>query len=207
MVGASLAVSGAAFQGLFRNPLVSAGILGVSAGAGFRRRAGHILFNSIAFNFAFAFIFGVVAVLFSLMVGRIYETTPTVMLVLGGVIVSAIFTALLSVIKYVADPYNQLPTIVFWLLGSVASARYRDIAVAGIPMLAGMAGIIAMRWQINILSMGEKEAQTLGDQSGPGHAAGNRLSHAGDGGSGLCQRHHRLGRADHPSYCPDDRRQ
>jgi iron complex transport system permease protein len=84
------------------------------------------------------------------------------MLVLGGVIVSSVFGALLSFVKYVADPYEQLPTIVFWLMGSLASARYRDIFIAGIPMAAGVAGILLLRWQINVLSMGEREARSLG---------------------------------------------
>jgi iron complex transport system permease protein len=84
------------------------------------------------------------------------------MLVLGGVIVSSVFSALISFAKYVADPYEQLPTIVFWLMGSLASARIEDIAIAGIPMILGMLGILAVRWQVNVLSMGDKEARTLG---------------------------------------------
>jgi len=84
------------------------------------------------------------------------------MLVLGGVIVSSVFSALISLVKYVADPYEQLPTIVFWLMGSLASARYRDILIAGIPMVLGLFGIFAVRWRINVLSMGDKEAHTLG---------------------------------------------
>ncbi len=84
------------------------------------------------------------------------------MLVLGGVIVSSVFSALISFAKYVADPYEQLPTIVFWLMGSLASARVEDIAIAGIPMVLGVLGLLAVRWQINVLSMGDKEARTLG---------------------------------------------
>jgi iron complex transport system permease protein len=84
------------------------------------------------------------------------------MLVLGGVIVSSVFSALISFAKYVADPYEQLPTIVFWLMGSLAAARYHDILVAGIPMAVGVAGLIGIRWKINVLSMGDKEAHALG---------------------------------------------
>ncbi|OQA09030.1 MAG: putative ABC transporter permease protein [Firmicutes bacterium ADurb.Bin373] len=98
----------------------------------------------------------------SYMIGRVYNTTPAIMLVLGGVIVSSVFSALISFAKYVADPYDQLPAIVFWLMGSLASARFQDIAVAGIPMAVGIAGLLAIRWRINVLSMGDKEARSLG---------------------------------------------
>lgn len=162
MVGGSLAVSGAAFQGLFRNPLVSSGILGVTSGAGFGAALAIVLFHTTAPIYVFAFLFGGLAVLLSFLIARVYNTTPTIMLVLGGTIVSSVFAALISFAKYVADPTNELPSIVFWLMGSLASARYQDIVVAGIPMLAGTIGIVAVRWRINVLSMGDKEAHTLG---------------------------------------------
>lgn len=163
MVGSCLAVSGAAFQGLFRNPLVSSGILGVSSGAGFGAALAILLFHAAtSATYIFAFAFGMLAVLLSYLIGRIYNTTPTIMLVLGGVIVSSVFSALISFAKYVADPYEELPTIVFWLMGSLASARYQDILIAGIPMAIGVAGLIGIRWRINVLSMGDKEAHTLG---------------------------------------------
>jgi iron complex transport system permease protein len=162
MVGGCLAISGTAFQGLFRNPLVSSGILGVSSGAGFGAALAILLFNSMSATYAFALIFGILAVCLSYLIGRMYKTTPAIMLVLGGVIVSSVFSALISFAKYVADPYEQLPTIVFWLMGSLAAARYHDILVAGIPMALGVAGLIGIRWRINVLSMGDKEAHALG---------------------------------------------
>jgi iron complex transport system permease protein len=162
LVGGSLAVSGACFQGLFRNPLVSSGILGVSSGAGFGAALAIILFSHGAPVYLFAMVFGAVAVLCSFLIGRVYNTTPTIMLVLGGVIVSSVFSSLISLMKYLADPADQLPAIVFWLMGSLASANYHDIFVAGIPMVIGMAGLCLIRWQINVLSMGDREAQTLG---------------------------------------------
>lgn len=163
MVGGCLAISGAAFQGLFRNPLVSSGILGVSSGAGFGAALAIILFSaSTSAIYLSAFAFGTVAVFLSYMIGKVYNATPTITLVLGGVIVSSVFSALISFAKYVADPYEQLPTIVFWLMGSLASARYQDIMVAGIPMAIGVLGLIGIRWRINVLSMGNKEAHALG---------------------------------------------
>jgi len=160
-VGASLAASGAAFQGVFRNPLVNSGILGVSNGAGFGASLAILLFG-ISFNtYIFSFILGAVAVILSYFAGRIYKSTPTVTLILGGVVVSSFFASLTSIIKFMADPYTQLPAITFWLMGSLASISYKHF-VAIIPMVVGMAIIFMARWKINVLSMGEKEAQTLG---------------------------------------------
>jgi iron complex transport system permease protein len=162
MVGGCLAISGASFQGLFRNPLVSSGILGVTSGAGFGAALAIILFQTTAPVYISAFLFGGLAVFFSFLIGKVYNTTPTIMLVLGGTIVSSVFSALISFTKYVADPTDELPAIVFWLMGSLASARYRDIFIAGIPMIIGIAVLIAVRWRINVLSMGDKEAHSLG---------------------------------------------
>lgn len=162
LVGASLAVSGAAFQGLFCNPLVNSGILGVSSGAGFGAALAIILFGIGNHTFIFAFTFGCIAVGMSYMIGRVYNTTSTIMLVLGGTVVSAIFSALLSFLKYVADPYNQLPAITFWLMGSLASVTKESMLISAIPMLIGITGILMLRWRLNILSMGDNEAKALG---------------------------------------------
>jgi len=163
MVGASLAVSGASFQGMFRNPLVSAGILGVTSGAGFGASLAIILFQGqLAYIYIFAFGFGLLAVALSYLIGSTYKASPTIMLVLGGVVVSAIFSSLISLLKYVADPYDQLPSIVFWLMGSLASARFLDIVISAIPMTAGVLGLIGMRWHLNVLSLGDVEARALG---------------------------------------------
>jgi len=163
LVGASLAASGAAFQGLFQNPLVNSGMLGVSSGAGFGAALAILLFSrSSPYIYVFALFFGGLAVFLSYTVGRIYNTTPTIMLVLGGVVVSSMFSSLLSFIKYIADPYNQLQAITFWLMGSFAAASRQDILIGAPPMLIGITGLILIRWRINILSMGDREAQTLG---------------------------------------------
>jgi len=162
LVGGSLAVSGASYQGLFKNPLVSPSILGVSSGAGFGAALAIILFNSNYMIFLLSFGFGVLSVAFSYFIGKIYDTTPTIMLVLGGIIVSSVFSALLSLLKYLADPYDKLPTIVFWLMGSLANARYKDILIAAVPMLTGIIGLLLISWKINVLSMGDREAQSLG---------------------------------------------
>jgi len=160
-VGASLAASGAAFQGVFRNPLVNSGILGVSNGAGFGASLAIILLGGGFYIYGFAFAFGALAVLLSYLAGRIYGSTPTVTLILGGIVVSSFFGALTSILKYVADPYSQLPAITFWFMGSFSSVGYKQFWALA-PMGAGILAIYLARWKINVLSMGEREALAIG---------------------------------------------
>ncbi|WKY48723.1 iron ABC transporter permease [Eubacteriaceae bacterium ES3] len=162
MVGASLAASGAAFQGLFRNPLVSSGILGVSSGAGFGAALAIVFFNNIFLTPIFAFFFGILAVILSFFAGRIENTSTTITLVLGGTIIQSIFSALISLLKYMADAVTQLPAITFWLMGSLASTKTSDMLLSLIPMSLGMLGLLLIRYRINVLSMGDREAKTLG---------------------------------------------
>lgn len=163
VIGAALSASGAALQGVFKNPLVDSGILGVSSGSGFGAVIAILLFNGVTpVTFLFAFIFGIIAVLLSVWIAKIYNRTPTIMLVLGGIIVSSIFSALISLGKYMADPFNQLPAIVFWLMGSFAGANFKELGLVIIPILIGLIGILLIRWRINVLSLGDKDARTLG---------------------------------------------
>lgn len=161
-IGAGLASSGAAFQGMFQNPLVSPDILGVTSGAGFGAALA-ILLGGNAYGIQFAaFLFGVLAVVITYSVSRIYRSTPTLLLVLAGIVVGAIFSALISLTKYVADPYQKLPEITFWLMGSLSSASKSEVFTAGPAILLGMVGLWAVRWQINVLSLGDEEARSLG---------------------------------------------
>lgn len=162
LVGASLAVSGACFQSLFRNPLVSSGMLGVSNGAGFGAALSILIFNNMFMTSIFSFSFGVLAVVLAYLVGKVSGGTPTITLVLGGTIIQSIFSALLSLLKYIADPYSELPAITFWLMGSLASTKNAELAFSAIPMLAGLLGMVLFRWRLNVLSMGDREAKTLG---------------------------------------------
>lgn len=162
LVGASLAASGCAFQGLFRNPLVSQGILGVSSGAGFGAALSILLFSGTVMAPPFAFVFGLCAVWLSFCVARLCGQVTVLMLVLGGTIVSSIFSALLSLLKYVADPYNQLASIVFWNMGSLASVESAVLPAAVAAMLVGMLLLLCSASWINVLSMGEGEAASLG---------------------------------------------
>lgn len=161
MCGAALAVSGAAFQGVFRNPLVNSGLLGVSNGAGFGACIAIVFLNGGVFTYILSFGFALLAVVLSYYSGRVAKVTTSVTLILGGVIVSSFFSALISIMKYMADPYSQLPSITFWFMGSFASINYVHF-YAFIPMIIGMVMIFISRWRINAISMGDKEAISLG---------------------------------------------
>lgn len=162
LVGAGLSMSGAAFQGMFQNPLVSPYILGVSAGASFGAALGLVLDVPSLGVQALAFVFGIAAVCITYALSHIYKSTPVLMLVLAGTVVSAFFQALLSIIKFTADGDEKLPAITFWLMGSLGSVSLQDIMLAAIPMLVSMFGLLALRWRINVLSMGDREARALG---------------------------------------------
>ncbi len=166
LIGGSLAVCGASFQGMFQNPLVSPDILGVTSGAGFGAALAILLWNKVALIQASAFTFGILAVVVAYLISRVFKTTPTLMLVLSGIIVGSIFSALLSLIKYVADPNQKLPAIVFWLMGSLAGVSRKELVTVAIPILIGTAGLFLVRWRINILSMGDEEAHSMGIRTG-----------------------------------------
>ena len=164
LVGAGLSVSGASFQGLFRNPLVSPHILGVSAGAGLGAALAILFFSKIYIVQLFSFLFGLLAVLMTYSLSRVYRTTPVLMLVLSGMIVGALFSAGTSLLKYIADPVNQMPSIVFWMLGSLNNASNKDLIIAGPVMLGGIVVLLLIRWRINLLAM--EEARSLGVETG-----------------------------------------
>ncbi|MEZ4598469.1 MAG: iron ABC transporter permease [Syntrophotaleaceae bacterium] len=166
LVGAGLSISGAAFQGLFRNPLVSPHILGVSAGAGLGAAIAILFFGHILAVQILSFLFGLLAVLLTYSLSRVYRSTPVLMLVLSGIIVGALFSASTSLIKYVADPVNEMPSIIFWLLGSLNNASNRDMVVVAPIILLGMTVLLLIRWRINLLSMGEEDARALGVDTG-----------------------------------------
>lgn len=163
LIGASLAVSGASFQAMFVNPLVSPGILGVLAGASFGAALGMLISEQWYIVQALAFIFGFVAVGVAVLVGSmVTNSRSTIMLVLGGVISGSLFTALLSVVKYVADPYSTLPAIVYWLMGSLTMADLSGVLYVSIPMLLSIAGMIVLSKYFDLLSLGDEEAKALG---------------------------------------------
>ncbi|MCR9272415.1 MAG: iron ABC transporter permease [Rhodobacteraceae bacterium] len=167
LVGAALAAAGASYQALFRNPLVSPDILGVSAGAGLGAVAGIFLSLPVAAIQASAFVGGMAAVgVVTLVAAAVRGADRTLTLVLVGVVIGALAGAATSLLKVLADPYDQLPAITFWLLGSLASVTSADILPALPAVLVGLVPLALLRWQINVLSMGDEEARTLGVEAG-----------------------------------------
>ncbi len=162
LVGGGLSIAGASFQGLFRNPLVSPDILGVSAGAGFGAALGILLSGNPMVIQVSAFVFGIVAVSVAYCIGRTVGRGSTLVLVLGGIIVGSLFSAFISLTKYVADPYDTLPAIVFWLMGSLSAVSNADIIAIAPPILIGSLCLFLVRWRINLLAVGEEEARALG---------------------------------------------
>lgn len=162
-VGASLAAAGATFQGLFRNPLVSPDILGVSSGAGLGAVLGIILALPVAAVQALAFGGGLGAVALVYGVGMaVRRQDPVLTLVLAGVAVGAMLGAGISLLKVLADPYNQLPAITFWLLGSLATVTLGDVASIMPALAVGLVPLVLLRWRVNLMSLGDEEARALG---------------------------------------------
>lgn len=167
IVGAALAAAGAAYQNLFRNPLVSPDILGVSSGAALGAVAGIFLALPILAIQGLAFIGGLAAV------GAIYVVAnnlssmrgghdPILTLVLTGVVIGSLLGSGIALTKYLADPYNQLPAITYWLLGSFASVTKQELAVALPVVVLATLPLVALRWRINLLALPDDEARALG---------------------------------------------
>ncbi|MDD2391029.1 MAG: iron ABC transporter permease [Desulfobacterales bacterium] len=162
LIGAALSVSGAVFQSMFMNPLVSPGLLGVLAGASFGASVGMIVARSWFVVQLGAFSFGLIAVLAALAISSISRRDQLLMLILGGIISGALFTSLLSVVKYMADPYEQLPAIIYWLMGGLSAIdSVTVLAVCG-PVLIGILSLLLLSGYLNVLSMGDEEARSLG---------------------------------------------
>jgi len=162
-VGMALAVAGAAFQGLFRNPLVSPDILGASAGAALGAVLG-IFFSFGVFGIQMAaFAGGLIAVALVYGVGStVRHGDPVLVLLLAGVVIGSLLGAGIGMVKYLADPYNQLPAMTFWLLGSLSATHVDDLPALIAPVLLGSAVLILLRWRMDVMSMPEEEARALG---------------------------------------------
>lgn len=163
LVGGALSIGGASFQGIFFNPLVEPYILGVSSGAGFGAALGILTGQGMIVTQVFAFMFGLISVFLSVWIGSSRGTKSHISLILSGFIVGSIFSSFISIVKFVADPYTKLPSIVFWLMGSFASVSYKAIGVSAPIIIAGCFFLVLLRWKINILAMGDNEAKTLGE--------------------------------------------
>ena len=166
IVGGALSMSGAAYQGIFKNPLVSPDFLGVSSGACIGAAVAILLSLSATYISVFAFVFGIVAVLITVAIPAMMGNRTNVMLVLSGIIVGTAMSSILGFIKYIADPNTQLASITYWTMGSFSYITLADLfAVLPIIAIPGVI-LILMAWWIDVLSMGEDEARTLGARVG-----------------------------------------
>ncbi|HHR6138973.1 TPA: FecCD family ABC transporter permease [Providencia alcalifaciens] len=163
IIGGGLAIAGAAYQGMFRNPLVSPDILGVSAGAGVGAVLGVFLGQSLVSIQLFAFIGGLITVAVVYLIARLArQHDPILSLVLVGVAISAMCGSAISLMKILADPYTQLPSITFWLLGGLSSITQQDLWSVLPVMMVGFIPLLMLRWRMNLLSLSDEEAKSLG---------------------------------------------
>jgi iron complex transport system permease protein len=168
LVGGALAVAGTAFQGLFRNPLVSPDILGASSGAALGAVLGIYFSLGIVGIELLAFLGGLVAVAAVYGICSVLQSRdPILVLVLTGVVVGALLGAGVGLVKYLADPYNQLPAMTFWLLGSLSATTVSDLLPLFGPVAIGTAVLVALRWRMNVMSLPDEEARALGVPTGP----------------------------------------
>lgn len=169
MIGSALSLSGVIYQSIFRNPMVSPGILGVSSGAGFGAALGILLSMNLAGVQLLAFVFGSIAVAITCLFGRVLkgDGDSIIMLILVGMVVSTVFASFISLTKFVADPDDKLPAITFWLMGSLAAVNMNDVQSIAVPILAGSIPLFLVRWKLNILSFSDDEAKSLGVNVGP----------------------------------------
>lgn len=166
LIGGALSVAGSTYQGIFKNPMVSPDLLGASAGAGFGAALGLLFSLSMVFVSTLAFLMGIFAVFLaygiSIVINR--RSQELLVLVLTGIVISSLFTACTSFIKYSADPNSKLPAISFWLMGGLGDITNRDLLYLSIPIAAGMVPIFALRWNLNLLAFDEDEARSMGVQ-------------------------------------------
>lgn len=167
LVGAALSTSGAAYQGMFRNPLVSSDIVGASSGAAFGAALGILLGAGGSMISMSAFLFSGISVILVYMISRIMRQNQVLGLVLAGIMIGSIFNAGTSFLKLMADPNDQLPQITFWLMGSLNGKTLSELFYAAILILLGLVPLLGLRWKMNLLTMDEKEAQAMGVAVGP----------------------------------------
>lgn len=161
-LGAGLSLSGLVYQGIFQNPMVSPDLLGSTSGAGFGAALAILLGLSYLEITLVSFLFGILAVSFVLLISSRVRGNPTLTLVLSGMMVSSVFSALISFIKLIADPEEALPQITYFLMGSLSSVRKEDILPVVILIVIAIVPIVILRWSLNIMTQGEEEAKALG---------------------------------------------
>ena len=162
LVGAGLSVAGASFQSLFGNPLATPDTLGVATGASFGAVLALLISDSMIAVQLMALAFGLLSLLLTYLVSKMNGKSSIIMVVLSGMVVSSIFQALVSLVKYVADPEEELPAITYWLMGSMSRATARSLLIGAPFIIIGILLLLSLRWRLNILSLHEDEAKSLG---------------------------------------------
>ncbi|MDD4798866.1 MAG: iron ABC transporter permease, partial [Clostridia bacterium] len=162
LIGCALSTAGGIYQGMFKNPMVSPDILGSSAGAGFGAALGILCsFGYYGISFS-AFVFGLIAVVLAVLAASKFRSNVALGLVLAGIMTGSLFQACTSFIKLVADPTDELPAITYWLMGSLASIRLPDLKMLLPVMLVGLIPLFFLRWRLNVITLSEEEARSLG---------------------------------------------
>jgi len=162
LVGCSLSAAGAAYQGVFQNPMASPDILGASSGAAFGAALAILFGAGSRMITVSAFLFSIVTVLLVFLIASRAPGLRVVNLILAGIMIGSLFSAGTSYIKLVADPSNQLPAITYWLMGSLSGSKLQTVVYAFVPMALGLIPLFLLRWRINILTLGDEEARALG---------------------------------------------
>lgn len=162
LIGAALSTAGLCFQGVFQNPMVSPDVLGASSGAAFGAALGILLNWSYTTTTILSFGLGLLSIFLVMVCARLMGEHPLLGLVLCGIMVSSIFSSATSLVKLAADPNDTLPAITYWLMGSLASVSKKDVVFVLVPVLIGLIPIVLLRWRMNVLTLGDEEAQALG---------------------------------------------
>ena len=162
IIGAALSIAGVSYQGMFQNPMVSPDILGASSGAGFGAALAILLGAGYMGISVASFLFGLAAVMLAYGISRVSRINATLAMILAGMMIGSLFTSCTSFVKLVADTEQTLPAITYWLMGSLVSIKPQDVAFAIVPIIAGSVPLFLLKWRMNLLTVGEEEAQAMG---------------------------------------------
>ena len=162
IIGAALSIAGVSYQGMFQNPMVSPDILGASSGAGFGAALAILLGAGYMGISVAAFLLGLAAVMLAYGISRVSRINATLAMILAGMMIGSLFTSCTSFVKLVADTEQTLPAITYWLMGSLVSIKPQDVAFAIVPIIAGSVPLFLLKWRMNLLTVGEEEAQAMG---------------------------------------------
>jgi len=165
LVGCCLSVAGASYQGVFQNPMAAPDILGASSGAAFGAALAILLGLSSSMTTVFAFVASILTVALVIFTGNRTKGKRVLGLILAGIMVGSLISSCTSMVKLLADPEDQLPAITYWLMGSLNKTTNDDVLFVLIPMLLGLVPLFLLRWRVNILTLGDDEARTMGVNS------------------------------------------